>query len=184
MQKIVITYGRFNPPTIGHQKLIETVANLAANDTFRIYATQSQDGKKNPLPFELKVKYMRDMFNKYADNIVCAKKTLIKIYVDIYDEGFRDITLVLGEDRLPSMHELLNKYNGVYNKCHGYYKFDLIRIISAGSRDNNADGVEGMSASKLRNYVRDRDYESFCNGLPADFTDSEKLYDDLKYYLK
>ena len=151
-ENVVFTFGRFNPPTTGHEKLIQKVASVAGSSPFRIYPSYSQNQKKDPLPFTLKIAYMRKMYPKYARNIVADKdaRTAINIATKLYDEGFKNVTMVVGSDRVREFSSLLNTYNGVEGKRHGFYKFDNINVVSAGERDPDAEGVEGMSASKMR----------------------------------
>ena len=182
---IVFTFGRFNPPTTGHEKLIQKVKSVAGSNPYRIYPSQSQNQKKDPLPFALKVAYMRKMFSRFAKNIVADKdsRTAIDIAVKLYDEGFKNLTMVVGSDRVKEFQRLLTTYNGVEGKRHGYYKFDSINVVSAGERDPDAEGVEGMSASKMRKAASDGDFDSFQQGLPSGFKDDKKLYLDVRKYM-
>lgn len=182
---IVFTFGRFNPPTTGHEKLIQKVKSVAGSQPFRIYPSFSQNQKKDPLPHALKIAYMRKMFPQYAKNIIADKnsRTAIDIAVKLYDEGFKNLTMVVGSDRVKEFQRLLTTYNGVGGKRHGYYKFDNINVVSAGERDPDAEGVEGMSASKMRTAASDSDFESFKKGLPSNFKDDKKLYLDVRKYM-
>jgi len=120
--KIVFAFGRFNPPTTGHEKLITKVAKISGSDPYRIYPSLTQNPKKDPLPHALKVAYMRKMFSKHSRNIIADKKaiTAIDSAVTLYDEGFKDLVMVAGSDRLKEFDSLLNRYNGVTGKRHGY----------------------------------------------------------------
>ena len=182
--QIVFAFGRFNPPTTGHEKLIAKVASVAGGD-FRIYPSHSQ-GPKDPLPHALKIAYMRKMFKKYAKNIIADKdaKTAINIAVKLYDEGYTDLVMVAGSDRLKEFDTLLNKYNDVKAR-HGYYNFSSIRVVSAGERDPDAEGVEGMSASKMRAAAQSGDFDSFKMGIPNTLNDRDKmkLYQDVRKYM-
>ncbi len=182
---VVFTFGRFNPPTTGHEKLIQKVKSVAGSQPYRIYPSQSQNQKKDPLPHALKIAYMRKMFPKHARNIVADKdsRTAIDIAVKLYDEGFKNLTMVVGSDRVKEFERLLKTYNGVGGKRHGYYKFDNINVVSAGERDPDAEGVEGMSASKMRKAASDGDLDSFQQGLPSGFKDAKKLYLDVRKYM-
>ena len=182
---VVFTFGRFNPPTTGHEKLIQKVKSVAGSQPFRIYPSFSQNQKKAPLPHALKIAYMRKMFSRFAKNIVADKnsRTAIDIAVKLYDEGFKNLTMVVGSDRVKEFQRLLSTYNGVGGKRHGYYKFDSIDVVSAGERDPDAEGVEGMSASKMRAAASDGDFESFQQGLPSGFKDAKKLYLDVRKYM-
>ena len=184
-ENVVFTFGRFNPPTTGHEKLIQKVASVAGNSPFRIYPSYSQNQKKDPLPFTLKIAYMRKMYPKYARNIIADKdaRTAINIATKLYDEGFKNVTMVVGSDRVREFSSLLNNYNGVEGKRHGFYKFDNINVVSAGERDPDAEGVTGMSASKMRQAASDSDFESFSQGLPSGFKDGKKLYLDVRKHM-
>ena len=149
----VFTFGRFNPPTTGHEKLIDALGKEQgknAGSLMYVYPSHSQDAKKNPLPHARKVAYMKKMFRKYAKNIITSKsRNVFEIATELHNKGHRAIVMVVGSDRVAEFDNLLNKYNGVEGK-HGYYGFDDIRVVSAGDRDPDAEGVEGMSASKMR----------------------------------
>ena len=168
-------------PTTGHEKLIQKVASTAGSSPFRIYPSYSQNQKKDPLPFPLKIAYMRKMFPKYAKNIMANKKVkmVFDIAVDLHNKGHRSIVMVVGSDRVTEFDTLLNKYNGV-NGRHGYYGFDNIEVVSAGERDPDAEGVSGMSASKMRAAAVDGDFDIFKMGVPSGFKDALKLYNDVR----
>ena len=181
-KEVVFTFGRFNPPTNGHEKLISKVASLAKGNNYRIYASKSQDPKKNPLDFNTKIKYMRKMFPKHGRNIMSDKdvRNALDILVKLYDQGFTKVTMVVGSDRVNEFSALTNKYNGV-NARHGMYNFqDGINVVSAGERDPDSDDVSGMSASKMRAAAASNDYASFAKGLPSGFKDGKGLFDNLR----
>lgn len=181
-KKVVFAFGRFNPPTNGHEKLLDKVASVAKGATYRIYASQSSDPKKNPLSYEDKIKFMRKMFPRHARSIILDKgvKTAIDIAVKLYDEGYTDVTMVVGDDRVREFDALLNKYNGVQAR-HGFYNFkDGIQIVSAGERDPDADDVTGMSASKLRAAAGANDLETFSKGMPSSFKDAQGLFNAVR----
>ena len=186
-ETIVFTFGRFNPPTIGHEKLIKKVSQVAGSNPYQIYPSFTTNPKKDPLPHALKVAYMRKMFKKYAKNIIADKdsKTAINIAVKLYDKGYKNLVMVAGSDRIKEFDTLLGTYNGVEGKRHGYYKFDSIKVVSAGERDPDAEGVEGMSASKMRSAAVIGDYDAFSTGIPATLSDADKkkLYRDVRKYM-
>ena len=180
---VTVTFGRFNPPTIGHEKLISAVASEAKGSTYRIYASQSIDNSKNPLQYEEKVKLMRQMFPKYARNIIEDKaiKTIFDVAEKAYKDGFTRFVLVVGEDRVEDFSNLLKKYQGQKQKNGNYYDFpDGLEVVSAGHRDPDSDSVEGMSASKMRQAVRDGDLVSFSKGLPRGYEDTIGLFNLLR----
>jgi len=164
-KEVTFVFGRFNPPTEGHEKLFETLKKVSRGGTYRIYASKSQDAKKNPLPFKQKIKFMRKMFPRHARNIMADAdvRTVLDIAVKLYDQGFTKVSMVAGSDRIKEFDILLNKYNGQKNR-HGFYQFEeRIRVISAGERDPDAEGVTGMSASKLRAFVAAGDLQGFAD---------------------
>ena len=180
----IFTFGRFNPPTTGHEKLIDALAkqqSKTSGSKMYVFPSQSQNPKKDPLPFALKVAYMRKMFPKYAKNIMANNKIrmVFDIAVELHNKGHRSIVMVVGSDRVTEFEGLLNKYNGV-NGRHGYYGFDNIEVVSAGERDPDAEGVSGMSASKMRAAASDGDFDSFKTGVPSGFKDALKLYNDVR----
>ena len=176
VRPIVITYGRFNPPTIGHEKLLDTVASVAGKNPYRIYASQSQDAKNNPLPYEEKVKFLRKMFPRYARNIILDEtvKTFLGVAFVLNREGFNHLTVVVGSDRVDDLRDLLIKYNG------GRYNFEKIEVVSAGVRDPDGDEVSAMSASKLRAAAADGDLSTFSKGMPKGFGEVQDLFNAVR----
>jgi hypothetical protein len=170
--EITFVFGRFNPPTTGHEKLFDKLKKVSGG-SYRIYASKSQDPKKNPLTFKQKIKFMRKMFPKHARNIMADPdvRTVIDIAVKLYDQGYTKVSMVAGSDRVKEFETLLNKYNGQKAR-HGFYNFeDGITVISAGQRDPDAEGVSGMSASKLRAFVSAGDLKGFADNsleIPGD----------------
>ena len=179
----VFTFGRFNPPTTGHEKLIDALAKQQsknAGSMMYVYPSHSQNAKKDPLPHTLKIAYMRKMFPKYKSNIIVSKsRTALEAAVELHKKGHRSIVMVVGSDRVTEFNTLLNKYNGVDSK-HGFYGFDNIKVVSAGERDPDSEGVSGMSASKMRAAAADGDFDLFKTGVPSTFKDSLKLYNDVR----
>jgi len=172
---LAITFGRFNPPTIGHEKLINAVK--AASGNYMIYVSESHDSKKNPLASDQKLAYLKQMFP--GVNFQSAK-TFLPILVDLHKSNTQDIIMVVGDDRVSEFEWLINQYNGVKDKPHGYYNFNSIEVISAGQRDPDSEGAEGMSASKMRAAAKADDYSSFKLGLPDGFQQGEKLFKDVQ----
>ncbi len=176
----VFTLGRFNPPTTGHEKLITKLSSKAGRDPMYIFPTHTQDPKRNPLPHSLKVAYMKKMFRKYAKNIQISKaRNVFEVAKILYDKGHKSVIMVVGSDRVAEFNGLLKKYNGT-KSTHGFYEFDNINVVSAGERDPDSEGVEGMSASKMRAAAQDGKKDDFMTGLPPSFKDGEKLYRDVR----
>ena len=185
-ETVVFTFGRFNPPTTGHEKLINKVASVAGSNPFRVYPSQSQDPVKNPLPHSLKVAYMRQMFRKFRKNIIADKavKTAIDCATKLHADGFKNIIMVVGSDRVQEFNELLTRYNGKPDrKGNILYEFDSVKVVSAGDRDPDAEDVTGMSASKMRAAAADGDKDAFMTGLPSGFKNGDKLYRDVRKYM-
>ena len=182
LDTLTIVFGRFNPPTIGHQKLFQTAEKLAAGGDLKIYPSRTQDSKKNPLDPDMKASYMRKMFPDYEEEIINDKamNTIFDVLTTANKEGYKNINIVVGGDRQSEFESLAQKYNG------DLYDFDLIRTISAGVRDPDAEGVEGMSASKMRKAVMDGDEEEFKKGLPdgVDAADGQALFDAVRQGMK
>jgi len=195
---VVFTFGRFNPPTTGHEKLIKKLASVAKKEgaDFMIFPSHSQNDKKDPLDHKTKVGFMKKMFPKYSRNIISNKnaKTAFLIAPMLYDMGYKRCIMVVGGDRVTEFKTTLNKYNGKKGD-HGFYDFkDGIEVVSAGERDPDAEGVSGMSASKMRAAAAANRYEDekdpktgkilngFKSGLPKKFekTTGKKLFDVLR----
>ena len=179
---IYFTFGRFNPPTIGHEKLLDALAKKAGSNPYQIHMSQTNDKKKNPLSFNDKIKYSRMLFPKHARAILNKDKikTVFDIAVKLYKENYKNIIMVVGSDRVNEFDILLNKYNGKEGKI--FYNFKSIKVISAGDRDPDADGAEGMSASKMRKAAADNDFASFMQGIPNKVKnpDAKKLYNAVR----
>tara|TARA_B100001059_G_scaffold234110_1_gene275782 strand:+ start:8355 stop:9725 length:1371 start_codon:yes stop_codon:yes gene_type:complete len=179
-KEVTFTFGRYNPPTIGHEILFNKLKAVGRAGNYRVYASQSEDAKKNPLPYKDKIKFLRKMFPKHARNIIKDNKVknVFDVLVKLYDEGFNRVTMVVGSDRVKEFDLLLNKYNGVKGR-HGFYKLSL-NVVSAGERDPDSDGADGMSASKMRMAAQQNDLKSFSNGLPSNFKGTEDLFNAVR----
>ena len=188
MSTAVFAFGRFNPPTIEHEKLINAViatSQREGGDTF-IYGRHSQDSKKNPLSHSDKMGYLQKMFPRIKKSIQTRAKerNVLQIAVTL-NEKYDNLVLVVGSDRVDDFTSLLNSYNGIKSK-HGFYKFDKIKVYSAGERDPDADGASGMSASKMRSAATTGDFESFLSGASSELTikDKKNLMNDVRKGLK
>ena len=162
-KKVVFAWGRFNPPTIGHGVVMERVAEeaKARSADYAIFASKSNDPKKNPLTFRTTVKFLKQSFPKHSKNI--NGSPTIRTIVDVMkflEKKYTEVSLVVGSDRAADLKKLLNHYNG------REYDFEKVEIISAGERDPDAEDVSGMSASKMRKAAAEGDYTSFRRGSP------------------
>jgi predicted nucleotidyltransferase len=161
---IAFAFGRFNPPTIGHLKLMDKVKS--ASSDYKIYLSRSEDPKKNPLGAREKLDLMKRMFPQHARNIaINPSNNVLDILTKLYDTHHR-VIMVAGSDRVREFDTLLNRYNNVKSR-HGYYYFEDIKVVSAGDRDPDAEGAAGMSASKMRAAAAKGDLEAFKSGLPG-----------------
>jgi hypothetical protein len=172
-----------NPPTAGHEKLLDFLKSKAGNNPFRIYLTQSEDNKKNPIPYVQKVKFARKGFPQYARQIMMDKKlkTIFDAMTSFYNEGFKRVVIVAGSDRVREYEILLNKYNGKKAK-HGFYNFERINVLSAGNRDPESKGVEGVSGTKLRGYAESGDFTKFAQYMPKKLSnaDAKQVYNSVR----
>jgi|TARA_A100001515_G_scaffold85664_3_gene68059 phosphopantetheine adenylyltransferase len=142
----VFTFGRFNPPTIGHGKLLDKVASVRPDAKYYVFVSHTQDAKKNPLDYETKISFLKRQFGKHTNEIVQNEgiRTIIDVMQYLEQQGHDGVIMVAGSDRVKSFNDLLQKYNGQE------YNFDKIIVTSAGERDPDSEGVEGASASKAR----------------------------------
>jgi len=177
-ETLTVAFGRFNPPTVGHGKLLAAAGKAATGGDLKIYPSRSQDPKKNPLDPDMKVSFMKKMFPDYADYIVNddEMRSIFNVLTTADEQGYRNVNIIVGSDRQSEFENLAQKYNG------DLYNFELIRVISAGVRDADAEGVEGMSASKMRKAVMDDDFESFRRGTPKELDDgdTQALFDAVR----
>ena len=179
---LTVVFGRFNPPTVGHEKLLSMAKKASAGGDFKVYPSRSQDAKKNPLDPDMKISFMKKMFSDYEENIINDPdmKNIFDVLTTANEDGYGNVNIVVGSDRQAEFENLAQKYNGQL------YEFDLIRVISAGVRDADAEGVEGMSASKMRKAVMDDDFESFRRGTPKklDDGDTQALFNAVRTGMK
>jgi len=167
---IVAAFGRFNVPTIGHgllaKKVVDTAKSVKADHI--VYASRTQDAKKNPLDVDTKVKYLKKMFPginfKAANEDV---RTFIEMAAKLSEEGYKNLVMIAGSDRIDEYQKLLDKYNGKD------FKFNSIKVVSAGERDPDADGAAGMSGTKMREAAIKNDFKAFRSGIPKTLSDKE-----------
>jgi hypothetical protein len=177
---LTVAFGRFNPPTIGHQQLMDTAAAASQADggDYLIYPSRSQDKKKNPLDPDTKISYMRQMFPAHSERIVndAANKTIFDVLKKAHNDGYTNVRIVGGSDRVKEFEKLSNNYNGQL------YAFDNIEVVSSGDRDPDAKGVEGMSASRMRLAAAEGDFRKFREGLPPDMKrkSAQELFDSVR----
>jgi nicotinamide mononucleotide adenylyltransferase len=171
---VVLTFGRFSPPTTGHEKLANKLVAEARSRraTPMIFTSHTFDKKKNPLSYDSKITYMKKAFGSIVQK--STARTIIEVAKEL-SSRFENLVVVVGSDRVTEFQTLLSKYNGKE------YKYDMIEVVSAGARDPDADDVSGMSASKLRSLVTEGNFEEFKKGLPTRLRrDADKMYDELR----
>ena len=180
---VFLTMGRFNPPTMGHGMLLDKVSKAAGKNPYRIFVSQSNDTKKNPLTYKDKIKFVRKMFPKHARSVMMdtSVKTPIDAAVKLYDEGYKNIVMLADADRTREYEALLNKYNGKEAR-HGFYNFNSMKFMSVGGRDPDAKGIEGVSATKQRNAAKENDFTTFAQGLPKNVSnkDAKELFNAVR----
>ena len=171
---LYVVWGRMNPPTIGHEKLLDALKDKAGTNPYRIYLTQTQDNKKNPIPFVQKVKFARKGFPQYARQIMLDRKlkSMFDMATAVYNEGFKKLVVVAGSDRVREFDVTLNKYNGKKGR-HGFYNFQNISVVSAGQRDEDSEGVDGVSGTKLRKMATDGDFSKFAQKMPKRLSNAD-----------
>jgi len=158
---VTFCFGRLNPPTRGHEHLFNVMESVGGD--YKIFLTQTQDRKENPLDYETKIKFVKTMFPDHADHVIEDRNlnTIVKVASYLYDQGYKNCTFVAGDDRLEQLGKVLKDYNGAEGKAHGFYKFDLIDLKSSGKREEGSDGVEGIKAGNARLYAASGDLEKF-----------------------
>jgi len=166
---VTVAFGRFNPPTVGHEKLMKAADKVAMGGPLKIYPSRTQDSKKNPLDPDMKISFMKKLFPDYEENIINdgEMKSIFNVLIAADEEGYDNVNIVVGADRQAEFENLATKYNGEL------YNFKDIRVVSAGIRDADAEGVEGMSASKMRKAVVDGNFKAFKTGTPKSIKDDD-----------
>ena len=179
---LTTAFGRFNPPTAGHEKLLQAARKASAGGALKIYPSRTQDPKKNPLDPDMKISYMKKMFPDFEEEIINDSEmvSIFDVLTTASEDGYKNVNIIVGADRQAEFENLATKYNGEL------YDFDNIRVISAGVRDADAAGVEGMSASKLRKAVADDDFKAFKMGMPKSVkdADSQAIFDAVRTGMK
>lgn len=179
MAKAAFTFGRFNPPHQGHGLVVDAVKRYGGRNSF-IFTSQSQDKKKNPLPFRRKVLYLRKMFSNRGVKIM-DDKNIIDVHdaiSELTDRGFDELLMVVGDDQVESFKKAVMPYLDQYD-------LKFFDVVSAGVRNPDAEGVEGLSASKMRQYIAAGDFDAFLLGMPNHVkeSDAQKLFNEVRKYM-
>lgn len=175
---VAFAFGRFNPPTVGHKKLIDTVVDASDGGDFYIFTSQSQDPDKNPLDYQTKVNFLKKLFPDIQDKIVydVSIKNVLQAADKLKASGYTAATFVCGSDRVPEFTKLLNTWNGMDKTP----RFGVLNIISSGEREDGVEGVGGVSASMAREFVKNNDFESFKGTVPNNPQLAKELFDAVK----
>ena len=184
-KKAVLAFGRMNPPTSGHLKLIDKVRHIADKEgaSHHVVVSHSQDSKKNPLSGEQKIKHLK-RYSPGTHFSASSKEhpTILHHAAKLHAQGHDHLIVVAGSDRVKEMHDLLHRYNGK-KAGHGHYHFKKIEVRSAGHRDPDAEGTEGMSGTKMREHAKNKDFSSFRQGVPHHVSDehAKELMHDVRH---
>ena len=163
-KKAVLAFGRLNPPTIGHAKLVAAIE--AQSGDHYLFLSQTQKPKTDPLDFATKMQFVKQSFP--GINIGHSKvKTPVQALQMLQSLGYTDVTFIAGSDRVDSFQKMFDTYNGKADKSGNIpFEFNTLNVVSAGERDPDADGAEGMSASKMRAAASQGDENAFAQGVP------------------
>ena len=177
---LTIAFGRFNPPHLGHLQLMDTAAASAEQEgsDYMIVPSRTQDKKKNPLDPDTKVALMRSMFPQHSERIMndANTRTIFDVLKKAHNDGYTNVRIVGGADRVNEFNKLANNYNG------NLYAFDNIEVVSAGDRDPDSEGVEGLSASRMRLAATEGDFKTFRLGMPPEMRpkDARAVFDTVR----
>jgi len=176
---LTIAFGRFNPPHIGHQKLMDMAASGSEDGDYIIVPSRTQDKKKNPLDADTKISFLRKMFPQHSEKIVndAQNKTIFDVLKKAHMDGYTNVKIYGGADRVSEFQKLSKDYNGKL------YQFDNIKVIDAGKRDTKSKSkVERAEASSQRKFAAEGDFESFKSFLPKDLSDKDakELYNQVR----
>ena len=177
---LTVAFGRFNPPHLGHLQLMDTAASAAEQEgsDYMIVPSRTQDKKKNPLDADTKVSLMRSMFPQHSERIAndVSTRTIFDVLKKAHNDGYANVRIVGGADRVKEFNKLATNYNG------NLYQFDNIEVVSAGDRDPDSDGVEGLSASRMRLAAAEGDFKTFRSGMPPEMKpkDARAIFDTVR----
>lgn len=177
---LTIAFGRFNPPHLGHLQLMDTAAGAAEQEgsDYMIVPSRTQDKKKNPLDADTKISIMRQMFPQHSERIVndVNNRTIFDILKKAHNDGYANVRIVGGADRVKEFDKLANNYN------NNLYQFDNIEVVSAGDRDPDSEGIEGLSASRMRLAASENDFKTFRAGMPPEMRpkDARAIFDTVR----
>lgn len=170
-RKVTLVFGKFNPPTKKHQQLFTAAKGIAAGSDLKIYPSRSQDSKMNPLKPDTKIEFMKKMFPKFSENIINDQEAIsvFDVLQKMENEGYTEVTIVVGPDRLGEFRGLAQKHNG------SLYNFNDITVVASGDKDSDSE-----LSSKMREFAAQDNLNGFKTGLPSGFKDAEKLFKKVK----
>lgn len=176
MKTAVFTFGRMQPPTKGHQKLVDAIKMEAGKRkaTPLVFLSHTFDRKKNPLEYRLKIKYAQDSFGPVVKS--AGAKTIIDVMQFLQKQGYESVIMVVGSDRVVSMKHILTTYNGAD------FTFKSVEVLSSGDRDPDADGIVGISSTKVREYAMKGDLDNFKDNVPSmlSSTEANRMFKDIR----
>ena len=180
--RVTIVFGKFNPPANSHLKLFNFAKSAAAGSDLKIYPSRTQDPKKNPMDPDTKIEYMKKMFPNFEENIINDEnaKTIFDVLQAAEEDGYSEVTIVAGADRVAEFRSLAMKQNG------NLYNFEDISVVPGGEQDVDSDSSSGNNSAKLRKSVTENDYTGFKSGLPKNLSDKDakKLFSLIKKNMK
>ena len=180
---VVMAFGRMNPPTTGHEKLVDKVKEIGKDykAPHHVIISHSNDAKKNPLDVKSKLKHTKRFFpNTNIETSSKEQPTFLQHAARLHQMGHDHLIMVAGSDRVNEYQEKLKQYNGT--AAGSLFNFKKIEVKSAGQRDPDADGAEGMSASKMRDHAKSGDFNSFRQGVPPHVPEkhAKELFRDVR----
>jgi nicotinic acid mononucleotide adenylyltransferase len=160
-KKVVLGWGRFNPPTIGHSKVVDSIKRIASSTKAdaMLYLSHTENSTTDPVPYTQKIQFATKAFGRLVKQ--SSASNITQILQELEKQGYTNVILVVGQDRIREFDTFLHKYNGID------YHFSNLKIVSAGMRDPDAEGATGMSGSKMRQYAVAGDFTSFKKGVPS-----------------
>lgn len=181
---VTFAFGRMNPPTTGHEKVVQKMHDVAKEKggDIKLVVSHSQDSSKNPLSAEQKLKHVKKFFPTTPTEAATKEApTFLHHLAKLHEQGYKHVTMVAGSDRADEYKKLIHKYNGVKG-AHGYFNFDKAEVQSSGERDPDAEGAEGMSASKMREHAKKGNFAEFKKGVPRHVPEkhAKDMYNDVR----
>ena len=181
---VTFAFGRMNPPTTGHEKVVQKMHDVAKEKggDIKLVVSHTQDSSKNPLTAAQKLKHVKKFFPTTPTEAATKEApTFLHHLAKLHEQGYKHVTMVAGSDRVDEYKKLIHKYNGVKG-AHGHFNFDKVDVQSSGERDPDAEGAEGMSASKMREHAKNGNFAEFKKGVPHHVPErhAKEMYNDVR----